>query len=381
MKNIKLLSRLIISLLLLICITLMASYIFWRSYMLTEIKTLVGVFAAEEYTSATDGFRQYIEASPHDKTQFINRGTQILSVAGYSYSADRLIAKSIGSSYFFIGATFLLLSLFLVFFILLILRKIKNSTNNLEASLRTSESHVMTLQSQYAKKLEQIRQYEENLYHQIKTPLTSLRLCMDQIQTETQDPNKEVFTTAQMQLRKLSRIATLFLRDRKISTNVVKFNFNIWALDELLQDAMAQLSEYAAFKGVLLNVQIANGEYFLHCDQTWLQEAFVTIIENAIDHSASGGAVGIYLSSEPRRYRIQICTTGTELSQQQAEQIFERYYTNRSSHFGIGLHMAKTVIETHHGQITAYNQSSELLCVCFDTYLPKLSSSQIYNVT
>ena len=379
MKKLKLVSGLIIIFLIINITIHVISFLFWQNYLLSETKSLLGVFSYEEAISAADCFRQYIEADPYEKTQFLNNGAQALNDAGYSFSARKHICTSASVSIAPICVISIALNTILIIFILRSIRQVLKGWNDCEQNLIKSKAHIATLESQHDKELTQIGQFEENLYHQIKTPLTSLQLCIEQIKTNYHVSNDQVYMTAQMQLRKMSRLTTLFLRDRKLSSNVVKFQFNLQSLDEILGEAIMHLYEYALYQGIKLKVHVMEGEYFLHCDQNWLLECLVTLVENAIDHAI--GVVDIVLAHEARKYRIQICTKGVTISEDQIEQIFDRYYTSSTSHFGIGLHMAKSVIETHHGQIIAYNKPGDDPCVCFDVSLPILSNSEIYIVT
>lgn len=375
------LSILIIVFLILNFLLVSLSFFTIRSVLLTETEALLGVFSSARSDYLPNIFRQYIEASSSERDVYICKGTEIINQAGYSYSTRRLLGKSISGSIIIVTSTIALLSIGILLIILCKLHTAHQQIKNLEFGNIKYKQKIIIMEDQHLNEVNQIRQYEENLYHQIKSPLTCLQLCIDQLQIDSINHNNQTHKTIQIQLRKLSRMTTLFLKDQKVTTNAVKYSFKIYSLDELLCDAIEQLSEYASYKNIVLNTHIDNSEYFLNCDQIWLQESIITLIENAIDNTHSNNCVDIMLMCESRKYRLLIRTYGTKLADEQIGQIFERYYTSSSSHFGIGLHMAKSVIESHHGQITAYNSNVLSPCVCFDVSLPTLSTSEIYNVT
>ena len=381
MKNIKLISCLLIILLLVFFVVLICSFFFWQNYTLIQIKALTGAFESGEASSAMGAFRRYIEATPQENADFISMGEQAFTAAGYSYSAGKVLSNSFQNA----CAACLLISLFLcfllIFFVFLLFNKSRNYINEIKGDLKDANIHIAVLKAKNEKELMQMHEYEENLYHQIKTPLTGLRLAVDQLYAKCNAHNSQAYETAQMQLRKLSRMTTLFLQDRRISSNIVRFNFAVQSLDSILYEAVTQLSDYADFKNVSLIVQAADGEYFLPGDQVWLQETIITLIENAIDHAGTNEGVHISLSPCSPYFRLQICTSGAQLIPEQEKQIFERFFTNKTSHFGIGLHMAKSVIEAHHGEITAYNKNDPSPCVCFDVFFPVLSGPDAYVVT
>lgn len=381
MKNMKWIPCLLVILLLFFAAALISSYFFWQNYTLTQIKTLTGAFVSEETSSAMDAFRQYIEATPQENAAFISMGEQAFTAAGYSYSAGRVLSDSFQNACFSCLIISLLLCFSLIFFVFILFNKCRNRINQLDGDLKNATIHIAALKAMNEKELMQMHEYEENLYHQIKTPLTGLRLAVDQLHAECNAHDSQAYETAQMQLRKLSRMTTLFLQDRRISSNIVRFNFAVQSLDSILYEAVTQLSDYADFKNVSLIAQTDGGEYFLPGDQVWLQETIITLIENAIDHAGTKESVHISLSPSSSYFRLQICTNGAQLTPGQEKQIFERYFTNKTSHFGIGLHMAKSVIEAHHGEITAYNKNDPAPCVCFDVSLPILSGADAYIVT
>lgn len=149
-----------------------------------------------------------------------------------------------------------------------------------------------------------------------------------------------------------------------------------------MDDAVVQLRQQASFHHIHVGWELPDGDFLLHCDETWLAECIITLLENAIEHSPEYGTVRLFLYHEQGRYRLQVQSSGAMLSPEKLHQIFERYYSGSPGHFGIGLHMARTIAENHHGHIVAYNTEAGEgnQGVCFDLVLPILDRAETYDV-
>jgi len=98
-----------------------------------------------------------------------------------------------------------------------------------------------------------------------------------------------------------------------------------------------------------------NEEINFDHDALWLQEAFINIIKNGIEHTLPGGSIKLTLMENPLYTRVTIEDTGEGMTEIELPNIFKRFYkaktTKRSDSIGIGLSLSKSIIEAHNGII------------------------------
>lgn len=346
-----------------------------------ETRLLLGAVAAQDLSAASRGVHQYL-AAEDERGQYEALAHRALQQAGYANTAERYITGRLLAGMPLLLTTLLLNGAALTGAALYCSRRERKSlalVNSIREEAEVEKKHMAAAREGL---LREIDHYEENLYHQLKTPLTSLRLCLEQLRQDTA-PSCPVYETAEAQVEKLTHLVTLFLRDKRLSANQIKFHYRLAALDTIVDDAVAQLRHQAAFRRIRVDWALPEGEFFLRCDETWLTECVITLLENAVTHSPEHGLVRLILCHEPRRYRLQIQSSGGRLPADKPERVFDRYYSGRPGHFGIGLHMARTIAENHHGRIEAYNieMDGSGQGVSFELVLPILDRAETYNVT
>ena len=197
----------------------------------------------------------------------------------------------------------------------------------------------------------------EDISHQLKTPLTSILVMLDNI---IEDPDMDI------------NVRNDFVRD--IKRNVVNINFLVQALLKLSKfdantvhfikqenDLKAIIKESIKNVSPLCDLRNINIEFNakdkskIVCDAKWQIEAITNIIKNAVDHSKNNSTVTINLSNNNVYSMIEIIDKGEGISKKDISHIFERFYKGENStsdSIGIGLALAKTIIEEDNGSIS-----------------------------
>ena len=92
------------------------------------------------------------------------------------------------------------------------------------------------------------------------------------------------------------------------------------------------------------------------CDMDWTSEAIGNLVKNALDHTKAGGIIRITWESTPTMLRILVSDNGSGIAPEDIHHIFKRFYRSRFSKdtqgIGLGLPLAKAIIEAHDGNIT-----------------------------
>ena len=197
----------------------------------------------------------------------------------------------------------------------------------------------------------------EDISHQLKTPLTSILVMLDNI---IEEPDMDI------------NIRNDFVRD--IKRNVVNINFLVQALLKLskfdantvhfikqendlktiIKESIKNVSPLCDLRNINIEFN-AKDKSKIVCDAKWQIEAITNIIKNAVDHSKNNSTVTINLSNNNVYSMIEIIDKGEGISKKDISHIFERFYKGENStsdSIGIGLALAKTIIEEDNGSIS-----------------------------
>lgn len=195
-----------------------------------------------------------------------------------------------------------------------------------------------------------------DISHQLKTPLAALNIYNGIMQDEAEgSPEMKEFT--ELTDRELDRIETLVQNLLKI-TRLDAGTININKKSENVSEMMKEIKRHFLFRAEQEGKQIVlsgNDNINLLCDRDWLMQAIDNIVKNALDHTAVGGKIHIECKQLPSAVQLIIKDNGSGIHPEDLHHIFKRFYRSRFSKdtqgIGLGLPLAKTIIEEHSGSI------------------------------
>lgn len=197
-----------------------------------------------------------------------------------------------------------------------------------------------------------------DISHQLKTPLAALNIYNGLLQDEDVDPSL-VKEFADLSEQELDRIETLVQNLLKI-TKLDAGSIMIEKETENVADMMGDIELHFAYrarqeqKEILLS---GSDKVFLFCDRDWLSEAIGNIVKNALDHTEKGDKIHIEWRALPSVVQIVVKDNGCGIHPEDLHHIFKRFYRSRFSKdrqgIGLGLPLAKAIIEAHDGSIEA----------------------------
>ena len=195
-----------------------------------------------------------------------------------------------------------------------------------------------------------------DISHQLKTPLAALNIYNGLLQDEAVSPS-EVKEFADLSEQELDRIETLVQNLLKItrldagSVVLEKKNENV---AEMVQD-IARQYHYRAEQEQKKLILSGSEAVTLWCDRDWMQEAVDNLVKNALDHTKSGDTIQVEWNALPSMVQIKVHDNGSGIHPEDLYHIFKRFYRSRFSQdtqgIGLGLPLAKAVVEAHHGTI------------------------------
>ena len=222
----------------------------------------------------------------------------------------------------------------------------------------------------------QLKKSLEDISHQLKTPLTSITIMLDNLL----DNQNMDFVTRNDFLKSIYREITninffiqALLKLSKFDANTIKFNSNKTKVQDIVKEAKQNVETLCDLKNVEINIEqekeINNDkektnwlnvtEYNIICDFKWQVEAVTNILKNCVEHSNSNSKIYIKIYNNNVFSEITIKDNGSGIDAKDLKHIFERFYKGKNSSkesVGIGLSLAKTIIEKDNGYITVESE-------------------------
>lgn len=255
-----------------------------------------------------------------------------------------------------------------------------NSEDEL-SSLKNSLYKIMVYMKEQADsariKKVMLAQSVSDISHQLKTPLTSTQILLDNL---NDNPDMEYTTRKKFiyealnQVNGMSWMIVTMLKLSRIDAGVVEFNNENISINKIIEEAVGNLEVIAEIKNVNIEKYIDNhnenklnkSDIYINGDYNWNREALQNIIKNAIEHSNDKGTVKINITDNDVYTAVYITNRGDKLSDQRQKQIFERYYSEakyEDNSMGIGLPLAKAVIEKQGGYISVESDDEETVFI------------------
>ena len=255
-----------------------------------------------------------------------------------------------------------------------------NSEDEL-SSLKNSLYKIMVYMKEQADsariKKVMLAQSVSDISHQLKTPLTSTQVLLDNLNDNPDmdySTRKKFIYEALNQVNGMSWMIVSMLKLSRIDAGVVEFNNENISINKIIEEAVGNLEVIAEIKNVNIEKNIDNrnedelnkSDIYIKGDYNWNREALQNIIKNAIEHSNDKGTVKINITDNDVYTAVYITNRGEKLSDKQQKQIFERYYSEakyEDNSTGIGLPLAKAVIEKQGGYISVESDDEETVFI------------------
>lgn len=251
--------------------------------------------------------------------------------------------------------------------------------SNLMNQIVKLESQILYNRKMSEKKETQVNCFIENMAHQMKTSITAIQIRLDSAFDLCADSQeKKMLIKSQECLNRLTNEVERLLIASQLAAGKVFMVYEKINIETILSNCMERLRVLAEKRNVklILSGKILN-EY---CgDEFWLMQAFENVIKNAIEHTAEESNVQVSLSLQGACINIQIEDEGEGIPDEELPFLFERFCRGNGMKkgYGIGLSMAKDIIQSHHGTINVGNRESG--GARFLISLPILNGAEAYN--
>jgi two-component system NtrC family sensor kinase len=208
------------------------------------------------------------------------------------------------------------------------------------------------------------------LAHEIRNPLNLINLTADYLvhSFQPEDPGQReayegMIASLKAEVRHLNAMVEEFMAIGK----PIRIQRTLFPLCELLAQVELLIKQQLVAKQIIIHYTVAQ-ELMLSADQEQLRLVLLNLLLNAVSASPHGEAVTVSARREPAVVIIHISDEGAGIPADMIERIFEPYVSKRPDGVGLGLAMAKRIVEAHNGSISAENRKSK--GACFTVRLP-----------
>lgn len=210
-----------------------------------------------------------------------------------------------------------------------------------------------------------------NISHEIRTPLTLVMSPLKKLREAETDPKlKDLYNLMYRNSLRILRLVNQLLDMRKIDNGQMKLHFLETDVVYFIKDIMQSFDNLAVSKGIRFSISPENEVTNLWIDQGNFDKIIFNILSNAFKFTPDNGFISISISSPKRNDGIlqenveeyiefTIENSGKGIEERHLDKLFDRFFQvnvlDAKEGSGVGLNLAKMLVELHHGDIRAYN--------------------------
>ena len=194
--------------------------------------------------------------------------------------------------------------------------------------------------------------------HDLRTPLTSLRLLAQGIEDGLLDPAQVEQGYAEemgVHVRSLSAMVDDLFELTRLEAGDIHWSIQRVRLDQLVGETVDAMRPQAAAKGVAVETRVENDLAAAEANPEKLQRVLFNLIQNAIRHTPEDGSVTVAAESAGERIEVEVADTGSGIPAVERERVFEPLFRGDASRgsggSGLGLSICRAIIEVHGGRI------------------------------
>ena len=357
------------------------------TYALDEQKTILSEEVMQAYNGETvqkyDADNHYIEMTfpMHDESGKNVIGVMLVSVSTDSIAATLAILKQYALMIQFLVAVIVVIAGFAVSTAFVrpfrrLTKSIKDVQDGYEADFISvnSYSETETMSAACDEMLRRLQTLDEsrqefvsNVSHELKTPLTSMKVLADSLMGQEDIPvelYREFMTDIGAEIDRENKIINDLLSLVKMDKSAGNINITSVQINELLERIMKRLRPIAQKQNVEL-VMESFRPVVAEVDEVKLTLALTNLIENAIKYNNPDGWVHVSLNADHQNFFVTVEDNGIGIPKEAQNRIFERFYRVDKSHSreiggtGLGLAIARTAIIMHRGAIKVHSMEGE----------------------
>ncbi len=203
-------------------------------------------------------------------------------------------------------------------------------------------------------------QFFTNISHEIRTPMTLIMNPVEKLIAESNDPvTQKTYLTIHRNAQRILRLINQMMDIRKLDKRQIRLHFRETEMVGFIEELMLTFEYLARRKNLLFNFVHPDESLYAWIDPENFDKVLINVLFNAFKYTSDNGNVTIELRGDGTWFTITVTDSGIGIDESELENIFERFYrvnneqTNANFGTGIGMHLARSLVELHHGTITA----------------------------
>lgn len=235
-----------------------------------------------------------------------------------------------------------------------------DKASRIQETLETELSHA-------SGEKEQVKQLISNMSHQLKTPLTNVRMYNELLQSEdfSHEKQQEFLNKLHTQVLKIDWLLQSLFKMTKLEQNVITFEAGSYPIRETILDAVSVIYEKAEQKEISVELTDSENPVLSH-NPKWTAEVFENLLENAVKYTPCKGRITISVHPMEMYTRIEFRDNGIGLDASEYPAVFKRFYRGKNAGntegSGIGLYLSKLILEKEKGYLTVSSVCGQGSC-------------------
>jgi two-component system OmpR family sensor kinase len=208
-------------------------------------------------------------------------------------------------------------------------------------------------------------EFIQDISHELRTPLTILKGELEVTLKKLRSPEEyeEVLTSSLEEIGKMSRVIEDLLVLARFDNNQVALEIRRVDLGNVVSRVLDDMKALAEEKNIEMSLS-SQDNIVLDGDESQLRRLFVNLLDNAIKYTSRKGKVIVIANKDGSHAKVVVSDTGIGIPEDELPYIFDRFYqvarARRASHgFGLGLSIAKSIVESHRGTISVLSQPTQ----------------------
>ncbi|MEQ8741978.1 ATP-binding protein [Parasphingorhabdus sp.] len=221
--------------------------------------------------------------------------------------------------------------------------------------------------------------FAADVSHEIKNPLASLRSALEGLErVEDPDLQRQLLDVANDDVRRIDRLINDISDASRVDAELARAKFEPIDIGKMLEQLLTAREQRTSNQGVhIAFARPAKDVARVMGDGGRLARVFGNLLDNAVSFSPAGGLVEILATPDGDEIVIHVADEGPGVRPEQREEVFQRFHSDRpdgetfGKHSGLGLAIAKTIVEGHQGTIRILDRPGGQSGACFEIRLPK----------
>ncbi len=204
----------------------------------------------------------------------------------------------------------------------------------------------------------------QDISHQLKTPLTSSIIMLDNIIDDLENDieiKPEFIKKVKKDISKISFLIQSILKLSMFESNTITFIRKEIPVKKIINSSIENIENLCDLKNIKIVVK-DRSKNKIYCDYRWQVEALTNILKNALDYSFNDSIIIVEVDKNNTYTQIKIKDFGKGMSEDETINIFKRFYKGKNSSSdsnGIGLSLAKAIIEKDNGRVIVNSLKGE----------------------